>query len=168
MSAPPLPEIFGNYVLGEFNEVVAPTAISWLPQTIGWLWVALGLLGLASYKGWKWLRHWHRNRYRGEALALLCELSSQPERVTHVAEINRVLKRTALAAFPREQVAHLSGTPWVNFLNRQCEQALFEGRCEILLAEGSYRTEIIDASAIGKLTASCQSWVQLHVNTDDV
>ena len=29
MSAPPLPDIFGNYALGEFVEVVAPNAISW-------------------------------------------------------------------------------------------------------------------------------------------
>ena len=33
VSAPPLPETFGNYALGDFAEVVSPAAISWLPQT---------------------------------------------------------------------------------------------------------------------------------------
>ena len=35
MSAPPLPDIFGNYILGDFVEVVSPENVSWLPQTVG-------------------------------------------------------------------------------------------------------------------------------------
>ena len=64
MSAPPLPDAFGNYALGDFVEVVSPAAISWLPQTAGWAWLGLAALALALYKGWRWLQHWHRNRYR--------------------------------------------------------------------------------------------------------
>ena len=41
MSAPPLPDTFGNYALGDFFEVVSPAAISWLPQTAGWAWLGL-------------------------------------------------------------------------------------------------------------------------------
>ena len=54
MSAPPLPEAFGNYALGDFVEVISPASISWLPQTPGWLFGGRGdrlvcrALGLAA------------------------------------------------------------------------------------------------------------------------
>ena len=64
MSAPPLPEAFGNYALGDFAEVVSPAAVSWLPQTVAWRWLAAALAVYLLYRGWRWLRHWHRNRYR--------------------------------------------------------------------------------------------------------
>ena len=53
MSAPPLPEAFGNYALGEFVEVVSPADISWLPQTAGWTWVGIALLLFAGHRGWR-------------------------------------------------------------------------------------------------------------------
>ena len=67
MSAPPLPEVFGNYALGDFAEVIAPEAISWLPQTAGWLWLGIVLMLVAMRYSAKKLLHWYRNRYRREA-----------------------------------------------------------------------------------------------------
>ena len=60
MSAPPLPDIFGNYVLGDFAEVVSPQAISWLPQTIGWAWLGVALLVLLLRYLFKWIRKWYQ------------------------------------------------------------------------------------------------------------
>ncbi len=52
MSAPPLPDIFGNYVLGDFVEVVSPENISWLPQTAGWVWLGAFLLAVLLRYGY--------------------------------------------------------------------------------------------------------------------
>ena len=71
MSAPPLPEVFGNYALGDFVEVVSPAGVSWWPQTVGWLWLGAGLLAYLGLRLWRFLRHWYRNRYRREAIARL-------------------------------------------------------------------------------------------------
>ena len=75
MSAPPLPDAFGNYALGEFVEVVPPPDISWWPQTTGWWWLGAVLAGFALHRGWKLLRHWYRNRYRREAAGRLQRLA---------------------------------------------------------------------------------------------
>ena len=72
MSAPALPEIFGNYLLGEeFVEVVSPAVVSWLPQTAGWACLGAVCLALLMRYGYRRLRQWYRNRYRREALARL-------------------------------------------------------------------------------------------------
>ena len=107
MSAPPLPEIFGNYSLGDFVEVVSPAGISWLPQTAGWLWLAAFALAYGLHRGWRWLRHWYRNRYRREATAALAGLA---EEGTSIAQINRLLKLTALAVLLRVALLFVPGS----------------------------------------------------------
>ena len=167
MSAPPLPEVFGNYALGEFTEVVAPGAISWLPQTQGWFWVGLALGLYAARQGWLRLREWHRNRYRREALARLTELQSGADAglPTH---INHLLKRTALAAWPRRQVARLSGREWVAFLNSACDPQPFGGELGQLLADGPYGVVSAEDDAADRLVQACARWISDHRGPRDV
>jgi hypothetical protein len=163
MSAPPLPETFGNYALGEdFAEVLPPDPVSWLPQTPGWL-VVGALLGLyLAYRGWLALRHWHRNRYRREACRELQRLAAQATGEGLAGELSALLKRTALAAFPRPQVARLSGARWVEFLNGQCDQALFEGALASALVREQYRDRGLAESERQALMAACREWILSH------
>ena len=164
MSLPALPEIFGNYALGDFHEVVSPPAIDWLPQTPGWILVAalllLWLLRTASRR----LRYWYRNRYRREATARLQSLEVSPG---FVAEINRTLKLSALAVFSRQEVAALWGERWTEFLNSRCEHPPFsEQQCR-LLALGVYRQQPVDSTAAEQLLEASLAWVNEHRNRYD-
>ncbi|CAA0078295.1 Uncharacterised protein [Halioglobus japonicus] len=162
MSAPPLPEVFGNYALKDFVEVVSPGDISWLPQTAGWLWLGLLLGALLLRYGWKKLRHWHQNRYRREAAARLQQIAQDAAQDTWLIELNKLLKLTALAAFSREQVARLSGQEWVLFLNQRCASAPFSPDHCTLLARGVYEgTTVADATRQELITA-CLNWVRNH------
>ena len=160
MSAPALPEIFGNYALQDFAEIVSPENISWLPQTAGWLWLGLVLLGLALHYAWRALKHWYRNRYRREAIDRLQALAGLIESSELVAEINRVLKITALVAYSREAVAKLSGDDWAQFLNRQCEQPPFNTAQLELLATAAYRGQM--AGGQQQLLQASVQWVEQH------
>ena len=64
------------------------------------------------------VRHWQRNAYRREALRALETADGR--------DISAILKRAALAAFPREQVASLNGAAWLAFLDRTGGTALRE------------------------------------------
>lgn len=164
MSLPPLPEIFGNYVLGDFNEVVSPSPIDWLPQTPGWYLVAAVLLALLARYTWSRLRHWYRNRYRREARDRLRALEGAENLVP---EVNRLLKLTAMAAFSRQQVARLSGDDWTRFLNTHCEPTPFaEDDCQ-LLGAGVYQGSVVDASAGSRLLHASLDWVDQHKNRYD-
>lgn len=162
MSAPALPEIFGNYALGDFVEVVSPASISWWPQTLAWQ--ILGLFGCAVilYRVYRAIQHWYRNRYRREAQARLTQLSARLAEGLVVSDINHLLKLTALVAFPRQQVASLSGDDWVEFLNRQCPQAPFKMEHCLLLGTGSYRDQRLDKQQGETLLSACEIWVSEH------
>ncbi|MFB2864677.1 DUF4381 domain-containing protein [Aeromonas sp. MdU4] len=61
----------GTYMLRDLHDVAVPEAISWQPQTAGWLLLALLLGSLVLL----WIYHrvqiWWQQRYRREALAAL-------------------------------------------------------------------------------------------------
>jgi hypothetical protein len=65
---------------------------------------------------------WQQNRYRREAIAELARheenLRDAARRATALVAVAELLKRTAITAFPREQVAGLTGAAWFAFLDR--------------------------------------------------
>jgi hypothetical protein len=101
-----------NPALAQLHGYYQPVPPAWTPQTIGWYLlfgvVALMLLWFVIHS----IHTWLANRYRREALLELA--TAKPY------QFSALLKRTALAAWPREKVASLSGEPWLNFL---CETA---------------------------------------------
>jgi hypothetical protein len=162
MSAPPLPEIFGNYVLKGFFEVVPPAGIDWLPQTPGWFLVAIVLAYYCSKKLWRALQYWYRNRYRGEALTRLADLPRRGEPSELVVQVNQLLKITALVAYPRTDVAQLNGVSWTRFLNHQCESHPFDEATSKLLAEGPYRPLSVEPILLEQLLAASSYWITQH------
>lgn len=96
--------------LSQLHDFYQPPPPSWTPQTVGW-YVLFGLLCLlAVWIAWRIFARWKRNRYRREALRELQHAD--------ISAIPVLLKRTALAAWPRERVASLSGEPWLQFLDQ--------------------------------------------------
>jgi len=61
----------GTYMLRELQDVTVPPAISWQPQTAGWLLLALSLGALALLWLYQRAQRWWQQRYRREALAAL-------------------------------------------------------------------------------------------------
>jgi len=110
--------------LGQLVDVAMPPPPGWLPQTAGW-----AVLGALLVLGALWLlwRGWRRhraNRYRREALRVIDSLrpavasADAAQRAHALLAMAEVLKRAALAAWPRQQVAALSGAAWAQFLDR--------------------------------------------------
>lgn len=160
MSAPELPAIFGNYALGDFVEIASPAAVSWLPQTKGWLIVAALLALWLGRLAWRALKRWHHNRYRREALKRLAAMDAPS-----CQAINELLKLTALAGYPRTQVATLSGEPWVAFLNSECDAPPFDTQLTQLLALAPYRQANEQSEADARLRAASQAWINQHRGT---
>ncbi|MEO0651765.1 MAG: DUF4381 domain-containing protein, partial [Planctomycetota bacterium] len=91
--------------LARLHDIELPEAVSLWPSAPGW-WLVAGALGSAAVlAGWVW---WDRHRslaYRRAALRELSELRASGE----LRALPSLLKRVALAAHPRHEVAALSG-----------------------------------------------------------
>jgi len=96
--------------LSNLRDIVVPPAVYFWPPAPGWWLVGAACLVGAGVALAAAVRHRRRNAYRRDALREL--------EIADARDISAVLKRAALAAFPREQVASLSGPAWLAFLDR--------------------------------------------------
>jgi hypothetical protein len=130
------------YSLSKLHDIVVPEPVSWWPPAPG-VWVLLCLAAVVVIAlAWRFLRSWRSNAYRRAGLALLADAGT-------AYDISVILKRVALAAFPREQVASLHGQDWAAFLNQTCTQ------CDFLKV-------LTDETASEKLMAQSRVWITRH------
>jgi hypothetical protein len=99
--------------LSNLRDIVLPAEPGLWPLAPGmWLLIS-SLLSLLAWILWTQYDRRKRNAYRRAGLLLLPEVQTN-------YELSVLLKRVALAAFPREQVASLHGDAWVAFLKESC------------------------------------------------
>ncbi|HEY7041103.1 MAG TPA: DUF4381 domain-containing protein [Methylomirabilota bacterium] len=156
--------------LDKLADLAVPAPVSWLPQTWGWAALVAAAIAVAA---WAWVRARRRrraNRYRVEALARLARLEAAladgATRAAAVAEIPVLLKRTALAAWPRSDVAALSGAAWVDFLRRHGGRPPLSDGAARLLDDREYhgRDELTAMSAeeARACARAARAWIEGH------
>jgi hypothetical protein len=108
----------GSDPLQALNPLREPPAVGWWPPAPGW-WLLLALLLCALVAGLLWWRaRRRRDAYRRRALLALSELrDAEQGSAARLREINAILKRAALVAFPQENPAALHGEAWFRFLD---------------------------------------------------
>jgi Domain of unknown function (DUF4381) len=154
--------------LKPLQELPLPEPVSWAPQTIGWAAVAVLLFVAAVWAGWIAWRRYKRERYRRVALVELAEievaLDDAQRRTAALAAIPSLIKRTSLAAAPRERVAALSGDEWLAFLKRT--RGRFDERSGALLTLVSYapaeQIASITPLEVETLVNVTRDWIQRH------
>jgi len=114
--------------MNELVDIVTPPPPSWMPQTVGWLGLGIVLLATMLWLAWRFLRRWHANRFRRTALRELAVLhrmldGAPGERITVLLALAELLKRLALAEWPRATVAALTGPAWREFLQTRAGSA---------------------------------------------
>ncbi|MBS7543962.1 DUF4381 domain-containing protein [Ancylobacter oerskovii] len=103
--------------LSRLADIVVPPPVPWWPPAPGWWILLAALLAAILILLAAGSRHYRRNAYRREALAALDRLGTVSD-AAGIAAVSAVLKRTALVAYPRRQVASLTGGEWLAFLER--------------------------------------------------
>lgn len=139
-------------LLDRLIEIQEPAPVSWLPQTWGWAVLAAIAIALIGWFSWQRLRRFRANAYRRAALA---ELEAAGDNPVLIASI---VRRTALAAYPRATVAALTGQDWLEFLDARANGVRFdeEPGCDLVAAAYNGR-----GNAPG-LNAVAREWVRRH------
>ena len=155
--------------LQNLNDIVLPATVGWWPLASGWYFL-IGLLLIAlAWFSYRSLQRWINNRYRRAALHELRLLEDQlqkpGQRDVSLRQIPVLLKRTALSAYPRSQVAPLTGQDWFHFLNSTAKKPSFTESTASTLNAVSYSTgglNSIDSEATSALFDASRSWLKNH------
>lgn len=126
-----------------------PPPPSWMPQTAGWYVTFVVIALLLAWVWWRQYRRWRRNRYRREALRELETIETQA--------IPELMKRVALAAWPRTAVASLSGDSWIHFVEASGGSA--DVQPLLLMNYGDAR---LTGEEEQKARAAAADWIEHH------
>lgn len=141
-------------LIDQLMEPAAPAPVSMLPQTAGWLVLAALVVVAVAMLVHRGIRRWRANAYRRAALAALQQAGDDP------AAIATVLRRTALAAWPRNEVAHPVGREWLAFLDATGGNGAFSGPAGQTLVTAPYRSQ--DSAVSRELLQAARHWVRHH------
>lgn len=151
-------------------EITPPVPVSYRPETAGWfVLLAILLLGLAWYAYRRYRRH-KSNLYRRWALEKLENISRVLKQdlgmEKPLRELPVLVKRTALHAYPRPEVASLSGDDWLRFLDASYGGTGFSDGPGQLLVKTAYlpaeKFEELPSKDIQQLLKLVRKWVKKH------
>jgi hypothetical protein len=150
-------------------DLVMPSPVPWWPPAPGWFVVSGVVLVLAVWTAWHAWKRWRAAAYRRAALAEWQQLRTQAAnpglREVTLRHLPELVKRTAIAAFPRAEVASLSSMEWLRFLDRTGHTDAFTRGRGQLLAELAYDPRAIvriDTTAVEELFSVVRRWIGRH------
>ncbi len=123
--------------LSSLHDIHLPEAIGWWPLAPGWYLLTASLVIVCLLIGFLCRRYYLNGRAKREALRALAMYQEQYQHDANSqlcsAKISELLKRVALAYYPRTQVAGLQGEAWIAFLNSTAKDVNFHSvRMELL------------------------------------
>ncbi len=143
--------------LNNLRDIAVPPPVSWWPLAPGWWFVIMIVASVLSYIAYLSWRTWYSSAYRREALNALAQS-------TTIAEVSNVLKRTALAKFPRSEVAALSGEQWCTWLQRTGKESLSN------VVQKAFTIDVFtnaDLSSLPEVLIFAESWIRTHKSSSD-
>lgn len=155
--------------LDRLYDIVSPDAVPLWPPAPGWYVVAGVIVAVVAWGCWSAWRLWRAAAYRRAALGELAAIEQTAVDAEHLAQgiasLDALLKRTALAAFPRSTVASLSGVTWLRFLDETGDTTKFTKGSGQLLAELPYDPKAAanaDLPKIRELFELASRWIRTH------
>lgn len=146
--------------LAELRDIHMPPAPPVWPPAPGWWLLALVALAMAALGARCALAAWRRGRRRRAATRALRNLRERYARGEAAelltAELATIVRRAAMSRHPRAQVAGLTGSAWLAFLDDDAHQ-FTEGVGRQLATAPYSREETVDLDA---LLVLCEKWVR--------
>ncbi|MEE9451556.1 MAG: DUF4381 domain-containing protein [Gammaproteobacteria bacterium] len=147
--------------LAALRDIHLPKAVSFWPPAPGWIIITTLIVLLCSGLIWIGYRYLRRQRIKKLALQRLQALQAQYQQSHQgkeiVTELSILLRRVALAYFPRKEIAGLTGKPWLSFLQSHGQDCDFE-QVGALLLSAPYQAQI--KADLTPLMAVCLRWIK--------
>ena len=151
------------------RDIHLPPDIGWWPPALGW-WLLLLLVFLSGVflLRW-WLKRPKQQGARTVSAPLFAlqeldriEAQYQNDPMGLIRELSVLLRRIAISLYGRHQVAGLTGSSWLQFLDKQSGSAVFSERFQQALTELPYQPQ--GSTDVGALVLEVRQWLRLQAS----
>ena len=152
--------------LEKLRDVQLPPISNKLELAPGWWILSILLIFFLFFLFWFFAKKWKENNYRREALVELKAIQSKHQQTSDdlvfLQEIQTLLKRVALTAYPREQVAQLTDIEWIHFLGKSSRSDRFEGQVAEVFIDDIYREKLERSLNHREIEVLARFWIKNH------
>lgn len=147
------------------RDIHLPEAISWWPPAIGW-WLLAALLPVLILLAYRFYKRLNRNNVVKKALKIarkhLAIIEGDPNMssMQKLCELSILVRRVAISVAPRSEVAGLTGSAWLAFLDNGLKDAPFSEGVGRLLVDAPYRKTPPTEPEISDLINLCRDWLK--------
>ncbi len=138
--------------LDNLRGIVELDPVSWWPMASGWWALGFFVLVVLAIVVYRTTQQWQASAYRRAALK---ELQS----ATNISDISTILKRTALVAFPRAEVAALAGSAWPDWLGDAVGEPV-PAQISESLARGAFAKT--NVTSLDEVSLYAAKWIHQH------
>ena len=144
------------------RDIHLPTPIGWWPPAPGW-WIAAGLIIFTALCVLLLLKKLRRHKVRKTAAKQLALLRQTEMPVKEkISSLSTLLRRVAITAYPRDNVASLTGSAWLKFLDASLSSDNFSKGKGLLLIDAPYRPDSPESlpNDLEMLFDLCDRWIK--------
>lgn len=150
--------------LANLRDIHLPPEVGSWPPAPGWWILSVVLLAALAAGIYLWYSRRSRSLYRRQALQLLEQLhQSTQSPAAELAQINQLLKRVALKAYPNRAIASVNGRQWVNFLHSSAPMITTPENLSELLSERLYAKVAVEPQEVSALFKFARDWINQHL-----
>lgn len=154
----------------ELEDIHLPASPAFWPPAPGWWIAATLLIALVGFAFYKLLKYRNKRKQQQKILNVLSSFEQdlkEGKGSESIANINRLLRRLALMHYPRQQVASLTGSQWLGFLDTTGATTAFTKGAGRILEDGPYVAQLpenFDSFDSEGLIKAVTQWVK-KINT---
>jgi len=154
--------------LDMLRDIHLPGEIPLWPPAPGWWALAVASISLLIWFIWLLRKKHQQRRLLRVSVAALSELedaySTHKDPLLLIKQYSSLIRRIALALFPRQNIASLTGNSWLKFLDESAGTKLFDSEVGKLLIHGPYQKADKALNHIDELKEALHTWIKA-VNT---
>jgi len=144
----------------DLGSLIEPDPIKFSFETTGWYVLLILIIISISVLFYRWLKKYQSNAYRREALKEITNFQKQPI-ISSVDNIMILLKKVAMHAYGRQEVASLTGETWYSYLESKGKNTAFM-KIGQRIAENIYEEKPMENKTLDELVVLSKRWIKTH------
>ncbi|MDD2724800.1 MAG: DUF4381 domain-containing protein [Methylovulum sp.] len=146
----------------DLRGIHVPETISWWPPAPGWWLLGVGILALIVFLYWIYQGLTRKTAVKtAKTLLVAIKNNRELDNKQKLGELSMLLRRVSISISPRSDVASLTGSAWLCFLDGPLKASPFSKGIGVHLADAPYRQQMpLSDAEITQLIKLCEDWLK--------